>query len=55
MCPAYEAQIGVANYPDPNEIFQKRYFVEEFADDRTAKIIGLRSCNNAGGLLFKGF
>ena len=42
-------------YPDPDEEYQQRYFVEDYVDDRNAKIIGMRYCLNENGLLFKGF
>lgn len=55
VCKQYSNSYGVAKYPDPNEVYQKRYYVEKFVDDRNAIITGVRYCNNAGGLLFKGF
>ena len=55
VCTAYTEQIGVDRYQDPDEIYQTRYWVEQFIDDRTAKIEGLRHCVNEGERLFKGF
>jgi len=51
----YSKQYGVTSYPDPNQTFQKRYYKEDFVDDRIAKMIGIRYCLNTGSLMFKGF
>ena len=55
VCTAFTEQIGVDQYMDPNEIYQVRYWVEQFVDNRHAKISGLRHCVNDGERLFKGF
>jgi hypothetical protein len=47
--------LGVSRYPDPTERFQRRYYIERFVDDRSAKLVGMRYCLNSNGLLFKGF
>ncbi len=42
-------------YPDAQQRYQKRYFTEFWVNDSQAKIIAMRYCINATGLLFKGF
>ena len=55
VCKRYSTQYGVSTYQDPNQVYQQRYYIEDFVDDRNAQIVGVRYCLNAFGLLFKGF
>ena len=55
VCAAYSEQIGVAEYRDKDEVYQKRYFTVLREDDENAKIAGFRWCLDENELLFKGF
>ena len=55
VCKRYSTEYGVKVYADPEELFQTRYYTEEFVDDRNAQIVGIRYCLNDFELLFKGF